>query len=572
MLKELHIRNFALIDKLDIDFESGFSVITGETGAGKSIVLGAIGLLMGQRADTKAIKTGEQKCSIEAHFNLSAYDMKDWFDENEIDFDADDCIIRRELTASGKSRGFINDTPASVHQMKELGEMLMDVHSQHQNLLLQKEDFQLNTVDIIAHNTKEREEYSKAFHELHDAEKALAELKNSISDNRKNEEFMRFQLDELTAANLVKGEQEELEQEQESASHTEDIKSALYEADVLLNGDDNDIISNLKQVCSSIESITRVYPHVEELSERLESAYIEIKDIASDISSTLDDVEFDPERLEYINNRLDTIYSLEKKYSKGNVEELIEERDRLQKAIDAIDNSDEDLKELSAKVDTLRKKAQQLAETLTKTRTNAAKTVEDEIHKRLTALGMPNVQFAVELTCNKTEDSSHLTKDGQDKIAFMFSANKGMALRPVSQVASGGEIARVMLSLKAMISGAVKLPTIIFDEIDTGVSGKMAEKMADIMKEMGEANRQVISITHLPQIAAKGSFHYKVEKHDTESGTTSLMRRLNDEERVQEIAQMLSGENITDAALTNARELLKTHSLPLPKREGSSLL
>ena len=564
MLKELHIRNFALIDKLDIDFESGFSVITGETGAGKSIVLGAIGLLMGQRADTKAIKTGEQKCSIEAHFNLSAYDMKDWFDENEIDFDADDCIIRRELTASGKSRGFINDTPASVHQMKELGEMLMDVHSQHQNLLLQKEDFQLNTVDIIAHNTKEREEYSQAFHELHDAEKALAELKNSISDNRKNEEFMRFQLDELTAANLVKGEQEELEQEQESASHTEDIKSALYEADVLLNGDDNDIISNLKQVCSSIESITRVYPHVEELSERLESAYIEIKDIASDISSTLDDVEFDPERLEYINNRLDTIYSLEKKYSKGNVEELIEERDRLQKAIDAIDNSDEDLKELSAKVDTLRKKAQQLAETLTKTRTKAAKTVEDEIHKRLTALGMPNVQFAVELTCNKTEDSSHLTKDGQDKIAFMFSANKGMALRPVSQVASGGEIARVMLSLKAMISGAVKLPTIIFDEIDTGVSGKMAEKMADIMKEMGEANRQVISITHLPQIAAKGSFHYKVEKHDTESGTTSLMRRLNDEERVQEIAQMLSGENITDAALTNARELLKTHSLPLP--------
>ena len=564
MLKELHIRNFALIDKLDIDFESGFSVITGETGAGKSIVLGAIGLLMGQRADTKAIKTGEQKCSIEAHFNLSAYDMKDWFDENEIDFDADDCIIRRELTASGKSRGFINDTPASVHQMKELGEMLMDVHSQHQNLLLQKEDFQLNTVDIIAHNTKEREEYSQAFHELHDAEKALAELKNSISDNRKNEEFMRFQLDELTAANLVKGEQEELEQEQESASHTEDIKSALYEADVLLNGDDNDIISNLKQVCSSIESITRVYPHVEELSERLESAYIEIKDIASDISSTLDDVEFDPERLEYINNRLDTIYSLEKKYSKGNVEELIEERDRLQKAIDAIDNSDEDLKELSAKVDTLRKKAQQLAETLTKTRTKAAKTVEDDIHKRLTALGMPNVQFAVELTCNKTEDSSHLTKDGQDKIAFMFSANKGMALRPVSQVASGGEIARVMLSLKAMISGAVKLPTIIFDEIDTGVSGKMAEKMADIMKEMGEANRQVISITHLPQIAAKGSFHYKVEKHDTESGTTSLMRRLNDEERVQEIAQMLSGENITDAALTNARELLKPHSLPLP--------
>lgn len=557
MLKELHIRNFALIDSLDIDFESGFSVITGETGAGKSIVLGAIGLLMGQRADTKAIKTGAQKCSIEAHFNLSAYDMKKWFDDNEIDFDADDCIIRRELTASGKSRGFINDTPASVHQMKELGEMLMDVHSQHQNLLLQKEDFQLNTVDIIAHNTKEREAYTKAFHGLHAAEKALAELKESISENQKNEDFMRFQLDELTAANLVAGEQEELEQEQDSASHTEEIKSALYTADTLLNGDNNDIISNLRQVCGSIESITSVFPQVEELSERLESAYIEIKDIASDINSALDDVEFDPNRLEYINDRLDTLYSLEKKYSKSTVEELIEERDRLQRAIDAIDNSDEELKEQTAKVVSLRKEAMQLAEALTKTRAKASKTVEEEIHKRLTALGMPNVQFAVELTCNKSDDSSHLTKDGQDKIAFMFSANKGMALRPVSQVASGGEIARVMLSLKAMISGAVKLPTIIFDEIDTGVSGKMAEKMAEIMKEMGEANRQVISITHLPQIASKGSCHYKVEKHDTESGTTSLMRRLNDEERVQEIAQMLSGENITEAAITNARELLK---------------
>ena len=557
MLKELHIRNFALIDSLDIDFESGFSVITGETGAGKSIVLGAIGLLMGQRADTKAIKTDAQKCSIEAHFNLSAYDMQEWFDENEIDYDADDCIIRRELTASGKSRGFINDTPATVHQMKELGEMLMDVHSQHQNLLLQKEDFQLNTVDIIANNVKERAEYTKAFRELHAAEKALAELKESISSNQKNEEFMRFQLEELTAANLVDGEQEELEQEQESASHTEDIKSALYEADTILNGDNNDIISNLKQVCSSIDSITSVFPQVNELSERLESAYIEIKDIASDISNALDDVEFDPARLEYINSRLDTFYSLEKKYQKDSVAELIEERDRLQQAIDAIDNSDEELKEQTAKVAALHKKAQQLADTLTKTRTKAAKTVEAEIHKRLTALGMPNVQFAVELSCNKSDDSSHLTKDGQDKIAFMFSANKGMALRPVSQVASGGEIARVMLSLKAMISGAVKLPTIIFDEIDTGVSGKMAEKMADIMKEMGEANRQVISITHLPQIAAKGFYHYKVEKHDTEKGTTSLMRRLNDEERVQEIAQMLSGENITDAALTNARELLK---------------
>ncbi len=559
MLKELHIRNFALIDKLDIGFDAGFSVITGETGAGKSIILGAIALLMGQRADTKTIKTGENRCTIEAHFDLSKYGMEKWFEDNDIDFDPSDCIIRRELTAAGKSRGFINDTPATIHQMKSLGEMLMDVHSQHRNLLLQKEDFQLNTIDIIAQNTLHRKAYSKAFNTFREAEKALGEMKRQIAESERNEEFMRFQLNELTEANLKRGEQEDLEQEGKSAAHTEDIKATLYEADAMLSGDENDIVGNIKSVCSHISSIAEIYPRISSIAERLDSAYIEVKDIAQEISAALDDVDFDPERLEYINQRLDTIYTLQRKYNMNTVEELIEEKERLHSAVSIIDNSDEELKRLAEEVEKLHSEAKAKADVLTATRQKAAKTIETEIHDRLSNLGMPNVQFAVEI---KTED---LSNDGQDHVAFLFSANKGMALRPVSQVASGGEIARVMLSLKAMISGAIKLPTIIFDEIDTGVSGKMAEKMAEIMLQMGKADRQVLSITHLPQIAAMGMAHYKVEKHDTTTGTTSVMRRLTEEERIQEIAQMLSGENISDAAITNAKELLNRQENKDPK-------
>lgn len=551
MLKQLQITNFALIDHLDITFDAGFSVVTGETGAGKSIILGAIGLLLGQRADTKSIKTGAQKCTIEAHFNLANYGMSQWFDDNDLDSDEDDCVIRRELTATGKSRGFINDTPVSLHLMRELGDMLMDVHSQHQNLLLQKEDFQLNTVDIIAQNTLERNDYQKAFSIYQEAQKRLSQLKEDIASARQNEEFMRFQLEELTKAELSEGEQEELEQEAESANHTEDIKSALYEADNLLGGEDNSIIDNLRTVVNRIESICDVFPRVNELAERLNSSYIELKDISSEISDALEDVDFDPRRLEFINDRLDTIYSLQRKYNVDTVEELIAEHKRLQQAIDAVDNSEGELAEQEALVLSSKKDAEKKAEVLSKSRKTAAKKVEEEIHQRLISLGMPNVQFKVDIT------TSPLSRDGMDSISFLFSANKGMDLRPVAQVASGGEIARVMLSLKAMLSGAVKLPTIIFDEIDTGVSGKMAEKMAEIMKEMGNADRQVISITHLPQIAAMGNAHYKVEKYDTEEGTNSMMRRLTDEERIVEIAQMMSGENVSDAAISNAKELLR---------------
>lgn len=550
MLKHLYIKNYALIDVLDIDFDSGFSVITGETGAGKSIILGAIGLLLGQRADSKAVKTNTQKCTIEAHFDVSRYNMEPWFEAHDLDCD-DECIIRRELTAAGKSRAFINDTPIPLQVMRELGEMLVDVHSQHQNLLLQKEDFQLNVLDIIADDAKQREAYAKAYDKLHKARRALKETRERIAQTRENEEFMRFQLNELSSAELKEGEQEQLEQEQETATHTEDIKTLLFEANALLNEEESGTLATLRQADQKMSAAAKIYPNIKEIAERIETAYIELKDIANETESAADAIDFDPERLEYVNNRLDTLYSLQRKFRKDTVEELIEEQRSLQEAVDSIDNSDSSLAEQEALVERCLAEASAKADKLTEARKKAVAKVEKAVCGSLAALGMPSTQFSIEIT------KDELSPKGQDRVAFLFSANKGMALRPIAQVASGGEIARLMLSLKALISGAVKLPTIIFDEIDTGVSGRVAEKMADIMLQMGNANRQVISITHLPQIAAAGTIHYKVEKHETDNGTTSVMRMLSDEERVDEIAQMLSGSDITEAARTNAKALLK---------------
>lgn len=551
MLKHLYIKNYTLIDELDIDFSSGFSVITGETGAGKSIILGAIGLLLGQRADTKAVKTDKQKCTIEARFDISRYDIKTWFEDNDLDCDEGECIIRRELTATGKSRAFINDTPTSLQQTRELGEMLVDVHSQHQNLLLQKEDFQVNVLDIIAANSKYKDEYKKAFTEYRKAENALQELKNQIAKTKENEEFMRFQLNELNNASLKEGEQEELEQEQEAATHTEDIKTILYEANTLLNDDNVGALMILHQASTKMEAGARLFPRIKELSERINSSFIELKDIAQETETTMEEIDFDPERLTFVNERLDTIYSLQRKFHKDSVSELIEEQRILQESIDNIDNSDDAVAEQEAAVARLLHDAQAKADKLTESRKKAVSKVEKTICASLAALGMANVVFKIEIT------KDEMSAKGQDRVSFLFSANKGMALRPVAQVASGGEIARLMLSLKALISGAVKLPTIIFDEIDTGVSGRVAEKMADIMRQMGDADRQVISITHLPQIAALGQFHYKVEKHETNEVTTSVMRQLTKDERIDEIAQMLSGSDVTEAARTNAKALLK---------------
>ena len=551
MLQQLYIKNFTLIDELDIELHPGFSVITGETGAGKSIILGAIGLLLGQRADSKSIKQGADRCVIEAHFDLSRDDLKPFFDENDIEYDDHDTIIRRELTAAGKSRAFINDTPVALTMLKELGDQLMDVHSQHQNLLLNKQDFQLNVVDILANDSKELEEYQQCFANYQQKTKELNQLREEIERNKQNADFLQFQYDELEAAQLVEGEQEELEQQSETMSHAEDIKTALYEADNALNGDESGVVSQVKSAYNALNGISKVMPKTAELTERLDSCRIELKDIADEVSQLLERTDFNPAELDNINNRLDRLYELEKKYHVETVEELIQQRDDLKLKLSHIENSDEAVSEMEKEVAKLRSLCTQRAETISTMRRATADNMRSQLAQRLEQLGMPHARFDVSIT--KTE----LGKNGQDSISFLFSANTSTPLQPVSQVASGGEIARVMLSLKAMISGAVKLPTIIFDEIDTGVSGKIAEKMAQIMQEMGRTERQVISITHLPQIAALGSHHYRVSKEETKNGTVSHMTELNNEERITEIAQMLSGSDISDAAIQNAKELLK---------------
>ena len=550
MLKKLYIKNYALIDLLDIELYPGFSVLTGETGAGKSIILGAIGLLLGQRADSKSIKTGADRCTIEAHFDLSRYDLQPFFTDNDIDYDAEDTIIRREITAT-KSRAFINDTPVALSMLKELGEQLVDIHSQHQNLLLNKQDFQLSVVDIIAQNQTLLTDYQEIYSQLQTANNQLQALKDDIDQNRQQADFMQFQFEELTQAQLVSGEQEELEQQSDMLSHAEDIKGALYEADGHLNSEQQGAVDNVRQSYQTLRNISRVLPAASELAERLESCHIELKDIADEVSRLLERTDFDPAELDRLNNRLDLLYDLEKKYHVDSVDELIAQRDQLDKQLNAIENSDEAVAELEAKCQQLTVQCQQLADKLTAQRQKAAKAIEKQMQQRLVPLGMPHVRFEV------TVNSQPLGRHGQDNVSFLFSANTSTPLQPVSQVASGGEIARVMLSLKAMISGAVKLPTIIFDEIDTGVSGKIAEKMAEMMREMGQAERQVISITHLPQIAAMGSHHYRVSKEETPQGTTSSMHLLNDDERVKEIAQMVSGSDVSEAAIANAKALLK---------------
>lgn len=569
MIRSLHIEHYALIDRLDISWHSGFSVITGETGAGKSIILGAIGLLLGERMRSQPLpppspqgegaQGGEKpssrsKCVIEAEFELSdELADEDFFLQNDLDFDGRHCIIRRELTAEGKSRAFINDTPVNLSLLKEIGGQLIDIHSQHQNLLLGKEDFQLNTLDILAHDAEELKDYCRRYSHYLTTRQQLQETKERAQSSHEQEDYLRFQANQLAEAALREEEQEELEAEQEMLSHAEEIKEGLYEAQSCLNADEEgNTLQRIKQAVASLQNVNRVFSQMEELTQRLDSCYIELKDIADEIGQKADEVEYDPQRLEQVNERLDTLYSLQKKHHVDSVAELIALQKELEQQLALIDNSEEHIAALERELNAAKEAVLVQARKLTEMRQGAKKVLEQDIVSRLVALGMPNVRFEVNLT-----QTAEPGWKGMDKVEFLFSANKNVPIQPLSQIASGGEIARVMLSLKALIANAVKLPTIIFDEIDTGVSGKIAEQMALMMQEMGEQGCQVVSITHLPQIAAKGQHHYKVYKEEGANATLTHITELTEAQRIEEIAHMLSGATLTEAALNNAKELLK---------------
>lgn len=555
MLKHLYISNFTLINELDMNFNPGFSVITGETGAGKSIIIGAVSMLLGNRADLKMIRNGTDKCIVEAVFSISDYDqdfINRFLTDNDLDNNGDECILRREININGKNRAFINDTPVILASLKELGEHLLDIHSQHQNLMLNKEDFQLNVIDVFAQNKKILAEYQDLFKTYKSEASKLEELQAAISRIKENEDFLQFQNKELSEANLEEGEQENLEQQSELLTHAEEIKNTLYNADSLLSSDEHNIITQLRSISDSMNNIQNVYPDAEVLTNRLNDCVIELKDISREIVSHVEDIDYDPEKLQAINSRLDTIYTLEKKYHTSNIPDLIKKHEEIKSQLSRIDNFDVDFKAQQDKVDRLKESCLKKANALTASRQKAARKVEKELAARLIPLGIPNVKFKIDMTQQK-----ELTAKGLDRITYLFSSNSSSSLSPIAQVASGGEVSRVMLSLKAMMSRVTGLPTIIFDEIDTGVSGRVAEQMAHIMKEMGDNKHQVICITHLPQIAAIGSTHYKVTKTETSQGTNSLMTLLSPEERVKEIAQMLSGSDISSAAIENARTLLK---------------
>ena len=551
MLQSLFIRNFVLIDELHIRFDEGFSVVTGETGAGKSIILGALALVLGQRADSKSIQSGADKCVVEAVFNVSAYRLEDFFRSHDLEYDAESCILRRELMSSGKSRAFINDTPAPLSVVKALGDRLIDVHSQHQNLLLADTQFQMNVVDIMAKTESLLVAYRREYERYQDAVRQLEELEALAAKSRQDEDYLRFQVEELRAAQLTAGEQEELEAELETLSHTEEIKSALYKVTDNLIGEERGVVQQLKEALHDVEALEAYFPKAKDFADRLRSAWTDMADLASETDVLKEDVEFDPNRLEWVNERLNTIYSLQQKHRVPSVEELLAIQQQLTTQLSAIDLFDEQMETLTKQRETIYEALMVQAGALTARRHEAATEIEQQLVDRMVLLGIPNTRFRIELWPKEKPSA-----DGMDEVCFLFSANKNEALKPVAQTASGGEISRLMLCIKAMIAGFAALPAIIFDEIDTGVSGEIADKMADIMQDLGQ-KMQVITITHLPQIAAKGRAHYFVYKEDTAERTLTRIRLLTTGERVNEVARMLSGASLTDAAVANAKALLQ---------------
>ena len=551
MLQHLTIQHYALIEHLDIDFHRGFSVITGQTGAGKSIILGALNLLLGGRADAKAIQTGEKKCMVEASFAIEDLKIEPFFANNDIDYDAHDCIIRREVLQSGKSRAFINDTPVSASKLKELGASLIDIHSQHQNLLIRNEHFLINTLDIMAAQPQLVSSYKCLYGQCRQAEIALEQLQQCAAKGRADQDFMQFQLKQIDDAQLQVDEQQSLEEEQQILSHAEEIKQGLFIARNLLTNEESSLSQQLRLAIEALENITDSFDNAKGLADRLRSTRIELDDIEAELETEADRIEYDPTRLGFVEERLNIIYELEQKHNVTSISELLSIADKLRTNLDAIENVDEDIKRQTAEVARIKALREKTAAQLTASRKKAANVMQQELIEALHVLGMPNVQMEMDITPRTEPDAT-----GADKVTFLFSANKNVPKQDVSAIASGGEIARLMLALKALIAKRTSLPTIVFDEIDTGVSGTMAERMAQVMQRIAETC-QVICITHLPQIAALGSYHFRVYKEDNGDSTRSHIIQLNNEDRVEEIAHMLSGETITEAAINNARALLK---------------
>ena len=551
MLRHISIRNFALIEHVEIDFDSGFSVITGETGHGKSVFLGAISMLLGQRSDAKAIREGADRCVIEGVFDISDLSLNTFFEENELDYD-DECIVRREVAASGRSRAFVNDTPVSVAQLKELGARLIDIHSQHQNLLLGDRNYQLRVLDTLSGDGELLVSYRKLYDEYLSLVREQERLREELEKSRRDEDWLRFQLDELRAAALKNGEFEELEQEVNELSHAEEIRAALYGAgNAIDGGDSGSLLQAIRESANALSRISSHYDAASTLSERLESCYIELKDCCSEIEQRAERVQYSPERLEFVERRLALIYNLQKKHRVDSVEELMALTDDFASRLDKITCGDDELLDIEKRIAAISDELMKSAAAITALRKESANALQGEITGILVNLGMPKIRFEVDFAA-----TGSFTSMGRDVVTFLFSANSSSAPQPLCDVASGGEMARVMLALKSLVASGANQPALIFDEVDTGVSGVLAERMGLMMRQMGSARRQVLSITHLPQVAALGQHHYKVYKEETVKGTITEIIKLEQQDRVREIAQMMSGEHLTDAAIDAATQLL----------------
>lgn len=551
MLLQLKISNYALISESLIDFKDGLTVITGETGAGKSILMGALSLVTGARADSSVIKQGEKKTVVEAQFDVSNYNLKTFFDDNDLDYE-DITTIRREILDTGKSRAFINDTPVALNQLKELGNFLIDIHSQHKTLEIFGESFQTGVLDAFAKNKDLLSEYQGLYESYKKTKSEVAALEKQAAESKKESEYLHFRYDELEKAKLQEGEQKELEDELDILTHNEDIKIAVSTSSMLIiSAEEGTVLQKLKEAENELQKISPYYPKAQELFSRIQSVYIELDDIGRELDTLNENTEYSPERLDFVNSRLTTIYNLEKKFSVASVEELITQRDDLKKRLDLIDNSDERIAEKKKELKEIVKKLSSSAEKITLSRKNALEGLKSEVETLISSLGIPDGKFDVEFS-----GTADFLPNGRDGIKFMFSANKNVPLSDLSKTASGGELSRLMLCLKYILSRSTKLPTIIFDEIDTGISGDVAGKTGQMFKKIA-GFMQVICITHLPQVAAKGSHHFKVFKHEEDGIIRSDIKELSMEERVNEIAGMLSGEKVSAAALENAKELLQ---------------